>query len=81
MNYLIKSLISIILTLLCIVNSANAARDNDSYEGNIFGGEVGIILDGRGREISFHSSETDRIDQILTWSENTNEYNKVEVNV
>ena len=53
----------------------------NSYEGNIFGGEVGIILDGRGREISFHSSETDRIDQILTWSENTNEYSKVEDNV
>ena len=36
MNYLIKASISIILALLCFVNSANAARDNDSYEGNIF---------------------------------------------
>ena len=53
----------------------------NSYKGAIFGGEVGVILDGRGREISFHASESDRINQILNWSENTNEYNKVEDNV
>ena len=46
------------------------------FEGEINGGEVGIILDGRGREISFDLDIKTRIDQILNWSENTLEYNE-----
>ena len=46
------------------------------FEGEINGGEVGIILDGRGREISFDLDIERRMGQILNWSENTLEYNK-----
>jgi len=53
----------------------------NEYNGTIFGGEVGVILDGRGREIKFHSDASERINQILNWSENTNEYNKEQNNV
>tara|TARA_B100000212_G_scaffold55969_2_gene37152 strand:- start:7159 stop:8952 length:1794 start_codon:yes stop_codon:yes gene_type:complete len=46
------------------------------FEGSINGGEVGIILDGRGRELSFHSDDLNRIDQIIKWSIDTNEFNE-----
>ena len=48
----------------------------NSYKGSIYGGEVGIVLDGRGREINFLNNEFERIQQILDWSEKTNEYDK-----
>ena len=47
-----------------------------TFEGSINGGEVGIILDGRGREINFHNDNSDRINQINKWSSFTNEYSK-----
>ena len=46
------------------------------FEGDINGGEVGIVLDGRGREISFLNDNSSRINQILDWSKNTLEYNE-----
>ena len=46
------------------------------FEGTINGGEVGIVLDGRGREISFLNDNSSRINQILNWSKNTFEYNE-----
>ena len=46
------------------------------FEGDINGGEVGIVLDGRGREIKFLNDDSSRIDQILEWSKNTLEYNE-----
>ena len=44
------------------------------FKGKIYGGEVGIVLDGRGRKISFLNSAQDRINQILDWSYQTDEY-------
>jgi len=46
------------------------------FEGDINGGEVGIVLDGRGREIKFLNDDSSRINQILEWSKNTLEYNE-----
>ena len=46
------------------------------FEGTIDGGEVGIILDGRGREINFETNHNDRVNQIIDWSLSTNEYNE-----
>ena len=46
------------------------------FEGTINGGEVGIILDGRGREINFEINHNDRINQIMNWSLKSNEYNE-----
>mgnify|MGYP001227850156 FL=1 len=46
------------------------------FEGTINGGEVGIILDGRGRKINFETNHNDRVNQIIDWSLSTNEYNK-----
>ena len=45
-----------------------------NYEGDIDGGEVGIIFDGRGREINFESNREKRMNQIIDWSVSTNEY-------
>ena len=47
-----------------------------TFEGSINGGEVGIVFDGRGREISFNNDNSDRINQIKKWSAATNEYNE-----
>ena len=53
----------------------NEDQDGD-FDGVINGGEVGIILDGRGREINFEINHNDRVEQILDWSLSTNEFNK-----
>ena len=37
---------------------------------------MGIVLDGRGREIRFLNDNSSRINQILNWSKNTFEYNE-----
>ena len=44
------------------------------------GGEVGIILDGRGRQ-PFNLSKTkeERIQNLSRWSKETNEYPELEV--
>ena len=47
-----------------------------TFEGSINGGEVGIVFDGRGREISFNNDNSDRINQIKKWSAATNEYSQ-----
>ena len=44
------------------------------FIGKIIGGEVGIVLDGRGRGINFNDNENERVNQILDWSNATNEY-------
>ena len=46
------------------------------FDGIVNGGEVGIILDGRGRGLEFLKVENERITQILDWSRNTNEYSE-----
>ena len=55
-------------------------KGND-FKGTIYGGEVGVALDGRGREIHFSNDNTERIEQILKWSHQSNEYDKEQVNV
>ena len=46
------------------------------FEGRIIGGEVGIMLDGRGRNIQFLKDKDERMQQVLKWSENSKEYPK-----
>jgi len=41
------------------------------FEGEIFGGEVGIMLDGRGRHLDFNKYNKD---SVRNWSIQTNEY-------
>jgi uncharacterized protein (TIGR01319 family) len=43
----------------------------NEFEGDIFGGEVGIMLDGRGRPFDFNSYSKDF---VRNWSIQTNEY-------
>ena len=44
------------------------------FNGEIKGGVEGVVLDGRGRKIIFDSNKKNRINKILSWSENSNEY-------
>ena len=40
----------------------------------IFGGQVGIIIDGRGRPLQINSESSKRIADLKNWSEAINEY-------
>ena len=46
----------------------------DEYSGPIYGGEVGVLLDGRGRLFDFNNFSDNRIELIKSWSKETNEY-------
>jgi uncharacterized protein (TIGR01319 family) len=55
------------------------AGKNESLETTIFGGVVGIILDGRGRQPFNLKNDTKlRVQDLIKWSENTDEYPKQE---
>jgi len=43
-------------------------------ETEVFGGTVGLILDGRGRPFILSTEKADRIENLRKWSRATNEY-------
>ena len=49
------------------------------YIGDVFGGEVGIILDGRGRPFNFKFDTQDRKKLINDWRLSMNEYPILEI--
>ena len=49
-------------------------NDENQFSGTIFGGDVGILLDGRGRAFNLTLKTENRLDLIKSWSKNTNEY-------
>ena len=52
---------------------------NETIKTHIYGGVVGIILDGRGRKPFNLSNDTkQRMQNLYTWSEATNEYPQLE---
>jgi len=46
----------------------------NQFSGTIFGGDVGILLDGRGRPFNLTLKTKNRLNLIKDWSKNTNEY-------
>ena len=57
------------------------AGKNELLTTKIYGGVVGIILDGRGRRpFTLSNIPEERIQNLSTWSEATNEYPTLEVN-
>ncbi len=50
------------------------AGKGEPIETNIFGGVVGLLLDGRGRPFILPGSKTERIASLQKWSTATNEY-------
>ena len=51
----------------------------EEFSGNIYGGEVGIILDGRGRPFNFELDTKSRKKLINDWSSSMNEYPVLEI--
>tara|TARA_Y100000590_G_scaffold467146_1_gene644983 strand:+ start:502 stop:2286 length:1785 start_codon:yes stop_codon:yes gene_type:complete len=47
---------------------------NKDFNSKVYGGEVGILLDGRGRPFKFDINLENRIKKISEWSKKTNEY-------
>ena len=54
-------------------------QDKTVFEGNIYGGEVGIILDGRGRPFNFNMNTENRKSLINIWRNAINEYPDLEI--
>ena len=50
------------------------AGKGESIETTVFGGVVGLLLDGRGRPFMLPESKTERISSLQKWSTATNEY-------
>ena len=51
--------------------------DGQELTSTIYGGEVGIILDGRNRPIEIPNDQGLRLDLLKKWSNAINEYPKV----
>ena len=47
-----------------------------SLSSTIYGGVVGLIFDGRNRPINLPKESSDRINNLLSWSDAVNEYPK-----
>ena len=43
----------------------------------MFGGQVGIVFDGRGRPLEIDASSSKRISNLKKWSEAMNEYPEI----
>jgi hypothetical protein len=50
------------------------AGKGEPIETTVFGGVVGLLLDGRGRPFMLPESKTERISSLQKWSTATNEY-------
>ena len=46
----------------------------EALETEVFGGTVGLILDGRGRPFELSTEKAQRIENLNKWSKATNEY-------
>ncbi|MDP6499346.1 MAG: glutamate mutase L [Candidatus Marinimicrobia bacterium] len=55
------------------------AGKNESIETTIYGGVVGIILDGRGRPMGISTDPKQRISDLSKWSKAVNEYPELKV--
>ena len=53
------------------------AGDGEQISTTIFGGQVGIIFDGRGRPLEIDASSSKRISNLKKWSEAMNEYPEI----
>ena len=51
-------------------------ENKKEYIGEIYGGEVGIILDGRGRAFNLNVNMDNRIDLVSNWSKSMDEFPK-----
>jgi uncharacterized protein (TIGR01319 family) len=50
------------------------AGKGEAISTKIYGGQVGIILDGRGRPLELPENESDRIEKLQEWSKVVDEY-------
>ena len=53
------------------------AGDGEQISTMIFGGQVGILFDGRGRPLEIDASSSKRISNLKKWSEAMNEYPEI----
>ena len=57
------------------------AGPSEMVEKQIYGGEVGVILDGRGRKpFNILVDQKDRISKLIEWAKETNEFPRIPLN-
>ena len=49
-------------------------NEKSEFNSEVYGGEIGIMLDGRGRPFSLNHKTENRKEFIKDWSRSTNEY-------
>ncbi len=54
-------------------------QNKSIFEGSVYGGEVGIVLDGRGRPFNFNMNTQNRKSLIDNWRNTINEYPNLEI--
>jgi hypothetical protein len=63
----------------CSMKDDFTLENKKEYIGEIYGGEVGIILDGRGRPFNFKFDTKNRKELIDNWRSSINEYPPMEI--
>lgn len=66
-------------TLTPAKNMAIGKDKGEMVQTEVFGGTVGLILDGRGRPFELSSEKSKRIENLNKWSQSTNEYPETEL--
>ena len=63
----------------CSMKDGFTLENKEEYIDEIYGGEVGIILDGRGRPFNFKFDTKNRKELINNWRSSINEYPPMEI--
>ena len=69
----------IVITLTPSKGADVGAGINEIIKTTVFGGEVGIIFDCRGRPLSLSKQPEERISELNNWSDAVNEYPSMEI--
>ena len=69
----------IVITLTPSKGADVGAGINEIIKTTVFGGEVGIIFDCRGRPLSLSKQPEERISELNNWSDAVNEYPSIEI--
>ena len=69
----------IVITLTPSKGTDVGAGINEIIKTTVFGGEVGIIFDCRGRPLSLSKQPEERISELNNWSDAVNEYPSIEI--
>ena len=74
-----KIAVSILIISMGIGGFITFFQVSENIKTTVFGGEVGIIFDCRGRPLSLSKQPEERISELNNWSDAVNEYPSIEI--